>query len=236
MRWIAASLIVINGLALAAQLTLWENPAPEPRTSRARPVVEGAASIRLLDELGAGTVQDMMSEKERRRSAARTSIDSAGALCTMVGPFSELLKAEYLAERLAALDVTARVAELEVPGEPNYWVYLPPRDTRKQAFALLRELQAKGIDSYVIPKGELENGISFGMFSKPKLADNRLEDMRSRGYEAELQEVTRTHRETWVVLAPGQGRRVDPETWSRLLADQDGLERRQNFCPPVASE
>ncbi|MCW8196843.1 hypothetical protein F6455_18790 [Proteobacteria bacterium 005FR1] len=183
-------------------------------------------------------MKDMVAAREQvRLAAAKAAAEPAAPLlCTLVGPFSELLKAEYFQERLAALDVLASVQELEVPGEVSYWIYLPPRESRKQAFNEFRELQAKGIDSYVIPKGELANGISFGMFSQPNLAKSRLEDMRSRGYAAELKEVTRTYKEIWAVAAAAEAAKLAPESWLQVMASEDNLERRQNFCPAVASE
>lgn len=234
MRWIAASLLIINILALAGQLLLPQQRPPQVVTSVT--LDRNLPSLALLRELDEATVEGMISEKERRREAARAGGEGDQPLCTLVGPFPELLKAEYLVEHLAALDVSARIQDIEIPGEQSYWVYLPPRDSRKQAFNQLRELQAKGIDSYVIPKGELANGISFGMFSQADLAASRLEDMRGRGYAAELKEITRSYRETWVVVPAGQAGRLSPESWQQMLADGGDLERRQNFCPPVASE
>lgn len=238
MRWIAASLLVINILVLAAQSLVpgsatamaGERKAQFPDSSRAAP-------LKLLAELDDVAVQDMLAAKKQARLvAAQVAAKSEPALCTLVGPFSELLRAEYFQERLAALDVTADIQALEIPGEVSYWIYLPPRESRKQAFNELRELQTKGIDSYVIPRGELANGISFGMFSQPNLAKNRLEDMRSRGYPAELKEIARTSKETWIVTPSAEAAKLGSESWLQLMASEDNLERRQNFCPPVASE
>lgn len=238
MRWIAASLLVINILAFVAQLFIPTDDPVARVPAFAAPDISGSPRLTLLGELDKGAVKDMVEAREQARLAlARAAAEPASPpLCTLVGPFPELLKAEYFEERLAALDVIAAVQDLEVPGEVSYWIYLPPRDSRKQAFNELRELQAKGIDSYVIPKGELANGISFGMFSQPTLAKSRLEDMRSRGYPAELKEIARTYKEIWVVLAAAEAAKLSPESWLQVMASEDNLERRQNFCPPVASE
>lgn len=240
MRWIVASLFAINVLALIAQLALSHLATPSEDAvadkSQAQRIAAGEASLQLLRELDPATRQAMLVSKSGSSSQPINAVAEGQPLCTMLGPFSKLLKAEYLVERLAALDLTSSVQDLEIPGDTSYWIYLPPRDSRKLAFNQLRELQAKGIDSYVIPKGELANGISFGMFSRSDLARNRLDDMRSQGYPAELKEITRSYQETWVVLAPGQRGKLDPASWQQILAENEGLERRQNFCPPVASE
>lgn len=234
MRWIALSLLAINILALIVQLTVFDGGSAEPVAPVTAPDISQDKRLRLLSELNADAVRTMMNPREPARRAASVQTPSE-PMCTLVGPFDALLQAEYLVERLAAREVTARIEELEIPGEIGYWVYLPPRETRRQAFNELREIQAKGIDSYVIPKGELANGISFGMFSQPALAKSRMEDMRSRGYAAEIKETPRIYRETWVVLAPGQSQYLDSAMWQQLLEGSEGVERRQNYCPPVAS-
>jgi len=234
MRWIVGSLVVINILVLIWQL-LTQDPAPTPPPPT-RPAAGNAETIKLLSELEEETLQAMMAKRERLRLQPKPTEASTEPLCTLVGPFEKILNAEYFVERLQALDVQGQVQEVEVPGELGYWVYLPSLSSRKEAFDTLRELQSKGIDSYVIPRGDLENGISFGMFSQENLAKRRLEDMRKQGYAAELQAVERSYKETWVVLQPGQSQLLDPESWQRVLANENGLERRQNYCPPVASE
>lgn len=234
MRWIAFSLLAVNILAFIVQFAF----SDEEKGVDARSIIGPAAetvengSLRLLSELSAESVRQMKAVRPTERPARSSDGE---AMCTLVGPFEALLPAEYLVERLAALDVQARIQELEIPGETGYWVYLPPRETRRQAFNELRELQAKGIDSYVIPKGELANGISFGMFSQPALAKSRLEDMRAKGYAAEIRETPRIYRETWVVVAPGEAQFLDAAMWQSVLQDSGEVERRQNFCPPVAS-
>jgi hypothetical protein len=57
------------------------------------------------------------------------------------------------------------------------------------------KFQAKNIDSYIIPSGELANGISFGMFNDQSAAQSRLEEIRMQGYQPKLREVERTHSE-----------------------------------------
>ena len=235
MRWIVGSLVAINMLVLIWQL-LTQDPMPAP-SPQARQAPAAEQSITLLSELEEQELQSMMAKRERLRLNPDSEPKNVGdPLCTLIGPFGKLLNAEYFVERLQAFDVVGKVQEIEVPGEVGYWVYLPSLSTRKEAFDKLRELQSKGIDSYVIPRGELENGISFGMFSRENLAKQRLQDMKNQGYAAELQAVERSYKEVWVVLQPGQSQQLDPQSWQSIMANESGLERRQNYCPAVASE
>lgn len=237
MRWIVVSLVGINILVLALQLIMPSEKVPEINTSaRVRDALK-APPLKLLGELGQVDSKGASSPDVAESGVVPPQKPSkVRSLCTFVGPFPKMLRAEYFVERLEALDLEPTLQELRIPGENGYWVYLPPLETRKIANVMWRELQAKGVDSYVILKGELENGISFGMFSQQKLAERRQKDMKASGYEAELQEITRSYKENWVVLPPGQAKIVSPEAWSQMLSSEEGLERRQNFCSPVASQ
>ena len=168
-------------------------------------------------------------------SRLRVPSESAGeALCSMVGPFKDVLPAEYFVEHLQALEVLAEVERLEVSSGVGFWVYQQPRASRKEALRRLHELQAAGLDSYVIPKGELENGVSFGFFSDRRGAEARLAEVEALGYEVLLKEVARSYEEIWVVLAALESVKVGDELWLTLLNREAGLEMRQNFCPGVA--
>jgi len=237
MRWIVVSLIGINILVLVLQLIMPSQKASELNTSAHVRDVLSAPPLKLLGELGELDPQVVLSSDVAVSdvTASQQKPSATQTLCTFVGPFPKMLRAEYFVERLAALELESSIQELQVPGENGYWVYLPPLETRKIANGMWRELQAKGVDSYVILKGELENGISFGMFSQQKLAERRRKDMKASGYKAELQEITRSYKENWVVLQPGQAKIVGVEAWSQMLSSEEGLERRQNFCSPVAS-
>ncbi len=165
----------------------------------------------------------------------RAALHERKDVCEFVGPFPKLLRAEYFIEHLSALDVLGEVEVLAVPGEPSFWVYQNPEASRKAALRKLHELQAEGVDSYVIPKGDLENGISFGLFNQRKGAEDRLKNVTSMGYEAKIRRVERTFEEIWVILPAAEAAKIGQELWLELLNREYGLERRQNICSGVAS-
>ena len=226
MRSIFLSLVAINVIVLLMQLFVGN---PEPARSDFTPPA-GALN---------GAILKMRNETEREVATKKNEIEKSSAannteMCTMVGPYAQLLHAEYLVERLAAMDARAVIKSVEVPDSVAYWVYLPPEMSEKEALRRLYEIQAKSIDSYIIPSGELANGISFGMFNDQSAAQARLEEIRIQGYQPKLREVERTHSETWVTLAPGEAEKIDTAVWVDLLNQQTGLEKRQNFCLGVA--
>lgn len=156
-------------------------------------------------------------------------------LCELIGPFESDEVAKNFVERLKAIEVVSSLKDIELPAGPGYWVYLEPLNNRQEAIRMLRELQAKRIDSYVIPKGDLVNGISLGMFSKKALSDARVKEMSAIGLSPKVEEIERFYREVWVMLEPGEDSKMSSLSWERAMEGIKGLERRQNYCLDVAS-
>ena len=164
-----------------------------------------------------------------------TVTGQANQLCSMVGPFSNLARANILIERLSALDVNAAVETLEIPIKPAYWVYLPPLPSKEAAYRKLSQLQALKIDSYVIPKGNLTNGISLGLFNEHEGAITKKDELVKKGYDVLIHTETRTIAQNWVVAKSSEGSKITPKVWSSLISGQEGIGYQQNFCPTVAS-
>lgn len=173
-------------------------------------------------------------KKEIEVSESASSVD-ASEKCELIGPFDELLHAEYLVERLRALEIISAIKQVEIADGKNYWVYLKPEMSEKEALRRLSEIQqSKAIDSYIIPSGELANGISFGRFSNEKEATEKAEQIRAHGYAAEIKEVPKSHNETWVEVHQKVGQKISEEKWLALLKEEKAIERRQNYCLGVA--
>ena len=252
MRWAFLMFLVAN-MALAGYQ--WARPAGESAVEKPAYRQEGAR-LKLLSEVPAqelsrdsafsggadGGNSDGNADAEAsgdEASAGEPRIveeEPVSALCTLVGPFSALLRAEYFLEYLAEEGIVSQITEIEVPGPPAFWVYLSPLGSRSLAYQKLGELQREGIDSYVIPKGELENGISFGLFSQELGGLQRLAEVKALGYPAALKRVERSNAEIWVSIEAVEAKKITQQQWLTLLVRDEGLEMRQNFCPAVASE
>ena len=158
---------------------------------------------------------------------------AADRLCTILGPFEEEYQGEDIEQRLQALQVEAELRDIEMQGQMRYWVYLEPLGSRREAFQRLRALQAEGVDSYVIPKGSLTNGISFGIFSEVERAESLAEELQGRGIDALTREEPQTYLERWVVLPSGAERQLAEDFWQQLQLEYPQLDRRQNLCREV---
>jgi hypothetical protein len=156
-------------------------------------------------------------------------------MCTMVGPYEQLVRAEFLVERLKALGMESVITPVERIEGGAFWVYLQPELSQQDALMRLYELQKKNIESYIITKGELEHGISFGQYAEKVEAELRVDEIKKQGYEPQIKEIKKTINETWVTLSPAVAEKISDATWLDILSAENGLERRQNFCISVAS-
>lgn len=167
---------------------------------------------------------------------AASNEKSEAEFCTMIGPYSQLLQAEYAVERLVALGAAAHITPVEIKEGESYWVYLKPEVSEKEALRRLYELQKKNIESHVITKGELSNGISFGRFADYVEAEARSAEIKNQGYDVNIKMLPKMIQETWVVIDSGFAEKIDETVWADLLTKESALEKRQNFCLGVASQ
>ncbi len=209
------------------QLTVDEQTANETKNN-----------LQLLSELGDRSVLTKKNDARVAEVVPNNVPPSAegGELCSMLGPYEQLLQAEYAVERLAALGIAAHIVPVEIQEGESFWVYLKPEISEKEAVRRLYELQKKNIESHVITRGELTNGISFGRFADYAEAEIKLSEVKNQGYEAAIKRLPKTIQETWVVLDAGFAEKVDESVWVDLLSKQSGLEKRQNYCLGVASQ
>ncbi|ACE85353.1 SPOR domain-containing protein [Cellvibrio japonicus] len=233
MRLIFIFLFVAN-VAFFASVYLSEETKQGPSARQSEQgAMEPQNNLVLLSEQQGGAEKKIV--KPNVLSSAITDV-SRNDLCTMVGPYAQLLHAEYLVEKLQALGVAAQVTSVGIKDGDMYWVYLQPEMSEKEALRRLYELQRKNIESYIITKGELTNGISFGRYGDPAEADQKMRDVKAQGYDAQILVVPKLLNETWVLLERSGEEKISASVWSELLAQHKNLEKRQNLCLGVASQ
>jgi hypothetical protein len=206
---------VVAGQRINALKTLEERDAKTQKTKKELPKKE-------------------LSKKETKSAATASVLAGKTGQCQLMGPFVELLHAEYVVERLSGLGIESAIKNVEIVDGKSFWVYLKPEMSEKEALRRLYEIQAKSIDSYIIPSGELANGISFGQFGDVQTAERKAERIRGEGYSAQIKEVPKSHSEVWVEMDAIYGRKVTDEQWLDILKEEKGIERRLNYCLGVA--
>lgn len=234
MKYIFIALVIAN-IAYAVSQLLVADPA-KSEASIAPPSDRVLNNLQTLAERNEKIKEAKKpAQKKAPEIVSETSSGGDARQCKLIGPFAELLHAEYLVEQLTSLGVAAELKHIEIMDGKNYWVYLKPEMSEKEALRRLYEIQAKSIDSYIIPSGELANGISFGQFSDEKEAREKVNQIRDQGYSVEIKEIPKSHSEVWVQIKDRSEQKVSEEKWLELLKDEKDIERRQNYCLGVAN-
>ncbi len=203
MRWIFLCLISFNLVYFSWQQWL-ENERPQQIMSK--PVGGGQEGERLsllterLPEAGSSSPPPSIGGA--KSSAVYQAVDhiehKKQALCPHAGPFNSKIDAASLLELLRADNYQGQVQSVEISKDVDNWVLIPARVSRKASMALLKELQAKKIDSYLVAEGEHRNAISLGLFKKQSSAEGVKERMLAAGYESNIQTLERLTLEYWV--------------------------------------
>ena len=195
--------------------------------------IEQASVVAVIDEATAAAAEPIGVPPAAGEVASGDPVDRQ---CLLLGPYPDPQAARALLDRLSSLQIEAKYAAVEVAGEPDYWVYLRPEPTKELAAAKLRELQEKKIDSFIIPQGEIANGISLGVFDKQENAEKRRQAIVEMGYSPQLRVNPRNYLENWVVIYPEHSALFSPELYNQLHLENNKLDLRKDQCNKVASQ
>lgn len=188
MRWIFVGVVVLNLLFLGWHLA--RDPADAGAPQVAAKATEYPARLELVGDAATGPAV----------APVRLPVLPG---CPALGPLTEADGQRVAAAlRAAGFETGSRVVEIK--SARVFWVYLPPFADRPQAMRKLRELQARGVDSFLVTEGPGANAISLGSFTNRDSAVGLQSRLRSAGYAAEVKEESRDVQQGWVVLTePG---------------------------------
>jgi len=235
MRWIFYTLLIINvSMLFYITWTQYRENTVVELISDVLKKPDVTRSLVLLSEQQTDHT-DIASVRIGSSAQSDQAVKISRSLCSLVGAFPNVVLAETFSQKLSGLGVKSKVKNLLVSSTVGYWLHLPPLSSRKEVLRRLRELQRQGVDSYVIPDGDLQNGISLGMFSEKQRAEELKKDIQGLGYRPEVLSVPRERRELWVFLEQSEADKISSERWLTLLSGKDLLQKQQNSCSDVAS-
>lgn len=223
MRWVFLLLVVLNLFYF-----VWSGqqvPLPVQEVEPMALYQAGKKELQLLD------ASDRVKVRPRIQGSEMAEDDQA---CLFLGSFQEEAGARQVEQRLIALDIQAEVRPVSAAAGLDYWVYMPPLGSRQASLRQLKELQARGIDSYIITQGDLANGISLGIFPRRDSAESVVQRLQRAGYEPLLRELPREQRSFWVRIDPAS-RRLADDVLPQLVSDFRELQHQIMPCESVAS-
>lgn len=238
MKWLVYFLLLANAAFLARQYHQMSSAPPPPRQA-VRPY-DHVNRLLLLSETKSDRLRARhpVSKPSIAASAAAgedapsaASFPSPAGIpdqsCYSIGP----LKAD---SQIAAM----RTWLVSIGGDPvlrvderreleRYWVYFPPLASRDEAVQKVARMRAEGIEDVIaIPKGDMANAISLGVFSQRDSLDRRLRELRTLGYEPSVMPRYRTEKASWFDVSFGEGQRLTRNELAARYPDAELSEAR----------
>ena len=122
--------------------------------------------------------------------------------CYSVGAFNSRSEIRPVLDVLKTEVIKIRTRKVISTQEAGYWVFIPAMKSREEALSVGRQLSQNNIkDYYVVTGGENENTLSLGLYRDSKNADARLQELLSRGFNAEKQVKIEQWPEFWLDYA-----------------------------------
>lgn len=140
-------------------------------------------------------------------------------VCLSFGPLSEAVSVKGLREWLIARGGLPQLRERERRELSRYWVYFPPFPSRVDATKRVEAMRSRGIeDIFIIPKGDMSNAVSLGVYSRKESLDRRLNQLRKNGYEPTVAPRYKTERATWLDAVFADGFVLDNQAFGAAFA------------------
>lgn len=208
MRWFFVLLVLANGF-----YALWHLQMQSPEPVGGDASSSGRAPTLVLVSEADPALLERSEAEPLHVEAAPVEIAPA---CWFVAIFDDKQQADRAVAAVQAAQLQARIETLDVADRSDYWVHVGPYASRQKAMAVLQQLRADGIDSFLIGEGELENGISLGFFSQKVSAERLARRHRNIGHPVSIFEVKRV-RPSYHLYVFG---RVEEPELEALMKDQ----------------
>lgn len=182
---------MVNRLLLVSELergVLRQRLAAPSRQSGPTPQPQAAQGLRMLERPTSSTSLE----------PAQAGPEASGIECYTLGPLQNEDDISALSAWFAAQGSRAKLRTDERREVVSTWVFLPPLETRDAADARVREMQAANIDDiFVIPRGDMANAISLGLYSQEESLQRRVAQLEARGFAPSVLPRYRTVVASW---------------------------------------
>lgn len=256
MRWFVFFLLILNGL-----IFVWFNFQQQYNvkdTSSANTQepfdFSSVDSLRLLSELDSAALQ----QRDIRRvvkpvdvtpvnlsgqaiedvAVANSAASEKPAVitCQIIGSYPEIISARQVRIGLEERGIESRVVQIAKKLPAVSWVYIPALKDRKEALSVLKSLQEKGVDSFLMSEeGEYQYAISLGFFSNAESAQKIVKERRAQGYNAQLTMRVRERQAYWVALEKPQSvLKINDSILSAIIDGSSDVKKQDFSCKELA--
>jgi len=156
--------------------------------------------------------------------------------CYTIGPLENEDDISALSDWFSAQGSQATLRNDERREVDSTWVFIEPLESREAADARVQEMLAASIDDiYVIPRGDMANAISLGLYSQSETLQRRISQLEERGFVPSVLPRYRTVTASWFDVTASAAR---PMTVAVLDQIFPHLTIRQVACAgaPIAGD
>ncbi|MDH3354300.1 MAG: SPOR domain-containing protein [Chromatiales bacterium] len=199
MRIIIILLLAVNFILVGFNYFVIEPGKKSTISERPR----GDLSLVLLSELKEGQLKE---RQESQESLGREDAGKQLVPCLKVVGDWDIDRLELIKEQLIAKEKRIISEGKERRKKVNYWVVIPPFESRQEAITAKRQLQnEKIIDSFIIKSGARANALSLGLYSNEAGALRRAKFVNEKNVgiaDAAIEELTLYVDRYWLKLFP----------------------------------
>ncbi|MDP1932709.1 MAG: SPOR domain-containing protein [Gammaproteobacteria bacterium] len=168
-----------------------------------------------------------------------TVITPAVEYCAEIGPFESPADADgFIGANASRFTMSSEVRR--IPIAPDYRVYVPPFASRELAtstMAAIREAFAANnlmIDSFLIARGDLANGIALGLFTEQRNALNVQAQLEKLGYRVVIAEEEKFREELWVLVSGIESEAAFALHWAEIQLPKTYIQAGEKLCETIA--
>ncbi len=230
MKWVIYFILLANVLFFSTRIRDLEPPPPAPIPVELS-LADHTSRLQLLSEVNPAELRVRAIPTEQPpdtgTAPAQTKLN-----CYRLGPIGADGQTIRLKNWLEERGMKVRLHTDERRELTRYWVFLPPRNSRTDAIALVTRLRGKGLrDLLVVPRGDMTNAISLGVYNRRASVDRRIKQLQRRGYEPQVTPRYRTVKAAWMDVSFAAGFDFPVAAFASLFPE---IEAAPASCPAVS--
>jgi hypothetical protein len=203
---------------LNTSLFIWSSWTAQRVVAKDIPLLEpGINALTLLPE-----------KPGERYSSSSSSISSS---CYSVGPFNTLKAAQLVGKRVSDYGLETTIRSIKSMETLNYFIYIPPVESRQAAEILVADLAKNDVkDYYIVTDGPYTNAISLGFFSNLERAKRYAEYIRYLGYDARYSEQKTPLEVFWLDYDEPFGSNTPVVNWAGKIDPTSAVQKIPRTC------
>lgn len=163
-------------------------------------------------------------EYQRGTTGSQTS-------CYSFGPFDSEKTAKIISNKINGFGLWVKVIPQQTMQTLNFFVYLQPFASRKEALDVITEIKKHEVKEYkLIETGPYKNAIALGSFDDLDQARRHSEYVRFLGYDARYTDQKKPKEVYWVNFDEPFGKNVPVTRWAKEIDEKSRAQKIPKAC------